>query len=125
MSAHNQRLLDLVRQQRMELHAGNLITDREYAELASDHGAVARLETYDQMRAELAALRQRCEDLELIVLTSESQSAWIVERTYSGQWRLKFYSDEPNKDSSVDLACDARGLPVLTDEARKALGGDE
>lgn len=101
MSAHNQRLLDLVRQQRMELHAGNLITDREYAELASDHGAVARLETYDQMRAELAALRRRCEDLIRI-----------------GSRMVQFV---PNRDYSMLV----RDWDALTDEARKALGGGQ
>lgn len=67
MKASDQRLLDLVRQQRMELHEVGLITDREYADLASDSGAVARLETYDQMRAQITALRKRCEDLRLFI----------------------------------------------------------
>jgi hypothetical protein len=52
-----QRLWDLVRQQRSELHGDGLISDEEYAALASDGGAVARLETYDEMRADLHALR--------------------------------------------------------------------
>ena len=43
----NQRLRDLVRHQRMELHEAGLISDEEYAEIAADHGAVARLEAYD------------------------------------------------------------------------------
>lgn len=43
----NQRLWDLVRYQRSELHTVGLITDDEYAELAQDHPAVKRLEDYD------------------------------------------------------------------------------
>ena len=46
----NQRLWDLVRHQRAELHETDLITDEEYAMLAEDHPAVARLETYDSLR---------------------------------------------------------------------------
>jgi hypothetical protein len=51
-----QRLMDLVRQQRMELLAADLITREEYAALAQEHGAVARLESYDQVREKMAHL---------------------------------------------------------------------
>lgn len=54
-----QRMRDLVRQQRAELHQADLITDEEYAELCSDAGAVARLESYDEIRGRLG----RAEDL--------------------------------------------------------------
>jgi hypothetical protein len=50
-----QRLWDLVRYQRSELFAADLISRDEYAELVQDHGAVERLETYDSMRQKLAA----------------------------------------------------------------------
>jgi hypothetical protein len=50
----NQRLFDLVRYKRSELHEDGLITDEEYATLAQEHGAVKRLEDYD---AALAAIR--------------------------------------------------------------------
>lgn len=52
------RLWDLVRHQRGELHVAGLITDDEWAFLIADHGAVARLEGYDEMRVELEALRK-------------------------------------------------------------------
>lgn len=47
------RLWDLVRHQRSELHEAELITDEEYAALAQDHASVARLETYDRLRQAL------------------------------------------------------------------------
>lgn len=46
-----QRMWDLVRQQRMELLQADLITQDEYAALAVDHPAVARLESYDELRS--------------------------------------------------------------------------
>jgi hypothetical protein len=47
MKELNQRVHDLVRFMRQELHTEGLITDEEYAQLAGDHGAVQRLEDYD------------------------------------------------------------------------------
>ena len=52
-SLTNQRLFDLVRHQRIELHTEGLITDEEYAMLASEHASVRRLEDYDVLRAKL------------------------------------------------------------------------
>jgi hypothetical protein len=67
----NQREHDLVRQMRMELHSDDLITEAEYAALASEHGGVQRLEDYDVLRAQMesqdrdaAALRARVAALE-------------------------------------------------------------
>lgn len=48
-----ERLRDLVRQQRAELHDANLISDEEYAALAMTVGATARLYGYDELRANL------------------------------------------------------------------------
>ncbi len=45
-----QRLTDLVRYQRHEIHTTGLISDEEYSELAQVPGAVARLESYDEFR---------------------------------------------------------------------------
>lgn len=47
------RLRDLVRHQRSALHDAELITDEEYAALAGDQGAVARLEGYDAIQQKL------------------------------------------------------------------------
>lgn len=52
-SSATQRLRDLVRHQRGALHDAELITDAEYAELAGDHGAVARLSGYDELQGDL------------------------------------------------------------------------
>lgn len=49
----NERLFDLVRSQRIELHTEGLITDEEYVMLASDSASVQRLEDYDVLRAKL------------------------------------------------------------------------
>jgi hypothetical protein len=43
----NQRLFDLVRFMRAELHGAELITDEEFLMLAKETGAVKRLEDYD------------------------------------------------------------------------------
>lgn len=53
------RLLDLVRHQRGALLDADLITEDEYASLAAEQGAVARLEEYDAMRARLAAVEAK------------------------------------------------------------------
>ncbi len=66
LAENHQRLLDLVRQQRIELHDANLITDREYADLAQVDGAVVRLESYDAVRKQLAAERGKVEELKAI-----------------------------------------------------------
>ena len=58
ITADPERLLDLVRYMRAELHDEGLITDEEYATLASvGAGSARRLEGYDALRAENARLR--------------------------------------------------------------------
>jgi hypothetical protein len=52
-----QRMWDLVRYMRGQLHTDGLITDEEFALLVVDHPAVARLEGYDALRVENARLR--------------------------------------------------------------------
>ncbi len=58
MAAELQRMTDLVRYQRAELHEANLITDDEYAQLCSIDGSRVRLETYDDLRDELAEVKK-------------------------------------------------------------------
>lgn len=60
----NQRLFDLVRHQRSELHVAELITDDEYAQLAQEHSAVKRLEDYDAAIASAEA-QARLEEAKL------------------------------------------------------------
>ena len=58
LCSERQRLHDLVRHQRGALYDAELITNEEYAALAEDHGAVARLEGYDALRARGEALAE-------------------------------------------------------------------
>jgi len=65
--AENQRLFDLVRGGRQYLHNEDLITDKEFVALVMDDGSgqrVERLETYDELRAELATRDKRIAELE-------------------------------------------------------------
>lgn len=62
--AEVERLRDLVRHQRGPLFDVGLLTHEEYAALAADHSSVARLETYDAVRAENIRLRARAEAAE-------------------------------------------------------------
>lgn len=52
----NERLRDLVRYCRHQLHEENLITDEEFAALLDDGESVARLENYDAMMAQIEEL---------------------------------------------------------------------
>ena len=58
-----ERLWDLCRHQRNELHSANLISDDEFAEFASDTGSVKRLETYDSVRQQRDELRRQRDEL--------------------------------------------------------------
>jgi hypothetical protein len=60
LEGDTQRLWDLVRYQRHELHQAGLITDDEFAELTEDIASIARLEYYCcKMIAEIQAGRAR------------------------------------------------------------------
>lgn len=63
-----ERLADLVRYKRAELHHDELISDEEYAEICQDHTAVARLEGYDAIKIELEAARKRIAELEEAII---------------------------------------------------------
>ena len=56
------RLFDLVRNQRAELHEAGLISDQEYAELASENSSGARLASYDELTAEVQRLKKKVEE---------------------------------------------------------------
>jgi hypothetical protein len=64
--AHAQRSMDLVRYSRHFLQEEGLISDKEYAALVADSegtNRVARLETYDALRKENAALVKALEEV--------------------------------------------------------------
>lgn len=63
LKSQQQRLIDLVRYQRQELHEAGLINDAEYAWLLEDAGSVGRLETYDKVRAERDRLQRAYDTL--------------------------------------------------------------
>ena len=52
----NERLLDLVRYMRGELHDADLITDGEYAQLSAISGSPERLMEYDELAGQLASV---------------------------------------------------------------------
>ena len=76
----SQRMWDLVRYQRDELHEANLISDDEYALLAKDHAGVKRLESYDAVRASVAKLfaEERLAEMRLIPQSSTGAPGWKV-----------------------------------------------
>lgn len=70
----HQRLFDLLRHQRGELHTVNLISNDEFAELAKDHPAVDRLESYDAARERIAQLEALLQEK---VIENERLSAFF------------------------------------------------
>ena len=70
----NQRLFDIVRYMRAEIHNAELITDDEYAELAMEHSAVDRLEDYDELRARLNKLEAAAREFVRKVECGEARS---------------------------------------------------
>ncbi len=82
---NDQRLLDLVRQQRVELLTSRLITEEEYARLASVPGSVARLESYDDMRASLTRLeRERAEAVAMLRRMDAAETDGSIHATLLG-----------------------------------------
>lgn len=85
MQIDNQRLWDLLRFCRHDLHNEELITNEEFAELVMMTGAVQRLETYDEHRArarrDVAVLLEVIEELkvghpERTATVTEIQGRW-------------------------------------------------
>lgn len=75
LTTNAERLTDLVRYKRHDLYREGLISDDEYAELVQVQGAVARLESYDELRARMQRLEQWVADL---------QSGMFVNCVYCG-----------------------------------------
>ncbi len=73
LTATNQRLADLVRYKRHDLHNEDLISNEEYAEIVANQGAVNRLEGYDTAKAKFKAERDQ-------LITSLQRAEKEVER---------------------------------------------
>jgi len=78
------------------------------------------IEETDAAREELSALRKRCEDAEAI-LRAQYAGRFRAWSTFDGGWAWSHGGPKPDGFMSDD----GTGLPVLTDEARKALGGGQ
>jgi len=110
MAAENQRLRDLVRHQRGALHDEGLITDDEYDDLAADHGAVARLEGYDDMRGRYAAM---C-DLRDALTAERDEARRLLGEVHRRVGRGVGWPDDPQRTyacivSDITNAAMARG----------------
>lgn len=78
-------------------------------------------------RAEVAAMRQRVADLELIARASctrnPSLRAIFAPRMDGKAYVLRDYQKSGREEDLIYLADDGTGLPLLTPEARQALEG--
>jgi len=110
----NQRLFDLVRQQRMELRAADLISDEEYLELAKEHAAVARLEDYGDLRERIRTLEaERTED--------RKRLDWLQKQD-SGTLKIAIYQNghaEVNPNGKIANWYVSNSLREALDAARK------
>ena len=98
--AETQRLWDLCRSQRFELHNADLISNEEYANLAFDHGAVSRLETYDEMNVRLKKVNKVAELVKrtLEKFISETSDARVVTEAEQVLTQIKeIYNAKPSQ----------------------------
>lgn len=99
----NQRMQDMVRHCRADLHRDGLLDEVEYAALCADPGAVARLEDYDGVRREREQLRaQASEAIGLLEVAGHRNDTSLRDRC---------------------AVCFDR-WPCDVEEARRALSGD-
>jgi hypothetical protein len=103
-----ERLMDLVRYERSELYAVGLINDAEYAALVQDSDSgqrVARLETYDHLRAALARERElhRWRDVTQELPPLDAENCCMDESDYGrySQAVIVFDEDEAAITSAV------------------------
>jgi hypothetical protein len=104
-----QRLTDLVRYQRGPLHDTGLISDEEYAVLAGDHAAVARLEGYDALRAALTAAQAEVDAGRAHTLALEQQNISLL------RWQ------SVASDAHVDHLCRIIRSLAVSDETPRVL----
>jgi len=93
--------------------------DKALEMLRSEVGVYAPQEhdPVEAARSELSALRQRCEDLELMLRAALVGRLGIAFDDDNVQW----WSLDPSPGWRFKLADDGTGLPILTPEAREEL----
>ncbi len=96
LAAEVERLRDLVRHQRGPLFDAGLLTNEEYASLAADHGAVDRLETYDDLRKEVEHLRAHRESCHANLLKGY-ETGKVEERAVTVAWLLARAGETANR----------------------------
>lgn len=101
-NGETERLYDLVRYQRAELHEAGLITDEEYGAMMSDKGASRkRLETYDNLRTALAAKeRENGEQALSYQILRASHTALVEQMTVEAELLKELYA---SRDEAVRL----------------------
>lgn len=129
-NGETERLYDLVRYQRAELHEAGLITDEEYAAMMSDKGASRkRLEAYDDLRTALAAKERENGELKAKLADAEAGSkefhrALCVET--EGVHDMRASRDEAVRllramRDEIGQLCSHSGEPCIHDEVRAFL----
>lgn len=96
-----QRLFDMVRHQRHDLHRAELITDEEYAYLLTEgggpNGSVHRLEAYDGIRERLTAAEQRASTAETALATAK-ENAFSIGADAALELVRGLFSDSTRED---------------------------
>lgn len=100
-----QRLIDLVRYCRAELHCTDLITDEEYAELASITGSPARLRSYDAVTRELAQEREDRKLIDEAATKVDKQNAELREQLEQEREAVKQLRDAYDLMQHKVIAC--------------------
>lgn len=113
----------------MDASALDEVLDNEYARLNGEtlrhlDGMGSRKKRVVAARAELAALRARVEDLELMLHAEwRGERRWF-RRSEDGAWMLGRESTGWDLRGEPICPDDGTGLPLLTAEARRALRGE-
>lgn len=92
-----ERLFDLVRHQRAELHEADLISDEEYAALATATGSVDRLHKYDDMRERIIALERNAIEQTATILRIRQEAQTLFDANQAANAHIGAIADECKK----------------------------